>query len=69
MVREGPPLRLEDLAVDGRDLIGLGLKPGPRFGQILQRLMDEVLKDPELNTREQLLELLTSSELREEEGL
>jgi tRNA nucleotidyltransferase (CCA-adding enzyme) len=66
MVQEGPPLRLEDLAVDGRDLIGLGLRPGPRFGHILQQLMDVVLKDPDLNTREQLLKLVTSSEFAEE---
>jgi hypothetical protein len=68
--REGaPPLRLEDLAVNGRDLIAQGLKPGPQFGGILSRLMDHVLEDPELNTKEALLTLVPElARAEEEEG-
>jgi tRNA nucleotidyltransferase (CCA-adding enzyme) len=55
-----PPLSLEALAVDGRDLIRQGLKPGPLFGGILDRLMDQVLEDPDLNDRETLLSLVPS---------
>jgi len=51
-----PPLAISDLAVDGRDLIGLGLRPGPRFGEILSALLELVLADPALNVRERLLE-------------
>ncbi len=51
-----PPLEIGDLAVDGRDLIGLGLRPGPRFGEILSALLELVLADPTLNQRERLLE-------------
>ncbi len=54
----GHPLRLEELAVNGRDLIGLGLKPGPHFGQILEGLMDRVLANPSLNLRDELLRLV-----------
>ena len=61
-----PPLKLEDLAVNGRDLIAQGLKPGPRFGGILSRLMDRVLEDPGLNTRESLLSLVP--DMVQEEG-
>jgi len=43
------------LAIGGRDLIALGMDPGPAMGQVLQTLLDEVIEDPELNTRETLL--------------
>jgi hypothetical protein len=46
-----------DLAVDGSDLIRSGLKPGPRFGRILDGLLERVLEDPSANRRETLLEL------------
>jgi tRNA nucleotidyltransferase (CCA-adding enzyme) len=51
------PHRLADLAVDGSDLIELGFAPGPRLGRALEELLDEVVEEPELNTREQLLDL------------
>jgi tRNA nucleotidyltransferase (CCA-adding enzyme) len=60
-LRAGIPLRVEDLALNGRDLIALGLKPGPRFGEILEDLMDRVLQDPSLNTRDRLEELVESA--------
>lgn len=50
-----PPLAVGDLALDGRDLIRLGLEPGPRFGEILEGLLDWVLDDPTRN-RAELLE-------------
>jgi tRNA nucleotidyltransferase (CCA-adding enzyme) len=48
-LREGHALWEEDLALDGKDLISMGLKPGPRFGEILAHLLDRVLEDPSLN--------------------
>ena len=53
-----PPLRVEELALNGRDLIAWGLEPSPRFGEILDHLMDRVLEDPSLNTRDRLMELV-----------
>jgi tRNA nucleotidyltransferase (CCA-adding enzyme) len=50
------PHRLADLAVDGSDLIGLGYREGPELGRMLDSLLDAVVDDPSLNTREQLLE-------------
>lgn len=47
--------RLRDLAVGGDDLIGLGYTPGPEIGRTLRSLLDEVVKDPALNTRGALL--------------
>ena len=47
---------LKTLAVTGKDLIGLGMKPGKELGEMLQRLLEHVLEYPEHNTREFLLE-------------
>jgi tRNA nucleotidyltransferase/poly(A) polymerase len=49
------PHRLHDLAIDGNDLIELGFKPGPQLGRVLNELLDAVVDEPALNTREQLL--------------
>jgi tRNA nucleotidyltransferase/poly(A) polymerase len=49
------PHRLADLAVDGSDLIELGYGEGPELGRALDSLLDAVVDDPSLNTREQLL--------------
>jgi tRNA nucleotidyltransferase (CCA-adding enzyme) len=48
------PLGRGDLAVTGRDLQALGAS-GPRIGELLSALLDRVLDDPALNTREALL--------------
>lgn len=49
------PVTLKELAVDGRDLIKAGMKPGPGLGKTLKELMDLVLDDPKRNTKEELL--------------
>ena len=54
----GAPFSVSDLAVDGRDLIELGLSEGPELGRILSRLLDRVIKEPALNERETLLALV-----------
>jgi tRNA nucleotidyltransferase (CCA-adding enzyme) len=50
------PHRLQDLAIDGGDLIELGYTEGPELGRTLDALLDAVVDEPALNTREQLLE-------------
>jgi tRNA nucleotidyltransferase/poly(A) polymerase len=50
------PHRLADLAVDGSDLLGLGYRPGPELGRTLERLLDDVIENPDVNRREWLLE-------------
>src|SRR2546427_287034 len=49
------PLTLQDLAVDGNDLIAAGVRPGPDVGEALERLLGEVLEDPSRNTKQYLL--------------
>ena len=48
------PLTLQDLAVNGSDLLAAGVRAGPGVGETLQRLLAEVLEDPARNTREYL---------------
>lgn len=50
-------LSLKDLAINGYDLIEQGMRPGPALGRILNLLLEAVLDHPELNERDQLLEL------------
>ena len=50
------PHRLADLAVDGNDLIALGLEPGPQLGRVLHDLLHDVVEDPALNTKDVLLD-------------
>ena len=48
---------LKDLKVNGADLMGIGVKPGPSMGAVLRELFETVVNDPELNTKEKLLEI------------
>ncbi len=49
------PVELADLAVDGEDLKNAGVPRGPRLGAVLRALMDAVIENPALNTRDTLL--------------
>jgi len=50
-------LSLKELAIDGSDLLKAGFSQGPHIGKVLNRLLDAVIDDPELNRRDKLLEL------------
>ncbi len=50
------PFSIKDLAIDGTDIMKeLNIKPGPKIGDILQKLFEEVDEDLEKNTKEYLL--------------
>lgn len=49
---------LKTLAVTGSDLIQAGMKPGKELGETLNKMLEIVLDDPAMNTKEKLLELL-----------
>jgi tRNA nucleotidyltransferase/poly(A) polymerase len=53
----GLPLDVTDLAVSGRDLMELGVEEGPAVGLLLDELHAQALENPDLNHREELLEL------------
>lgn len=73
MIREvtRDPINVGMLKIDGKRLMEMGEKPGPRIGYILHALLEEVLEKPEKNTLEYLdprvisLQLLPDAELRE----
>jgi tRNA nucleotidyltransferase (CCA-adding enzyme) len=54
--QRGDPLTRSDLAITGVDLQNLGAS-GPEIGRALATLLDRVLQEPSLNTRERLLAL------------
>ena len=56
MLEKKQCVSLKTLAVTGRDLIAMGMKPGRELGDMLQKLLELVLEHPEQNTREQLRE-------------
>jgi tRNA nucleotidyltransferase (CCA-adding enzyme) len=58
-IEEGSALSTQDLAVGGNDVIAhLDGGAGPAVGQILRELLDRVLEDPSLNTRDKLMPLV-----------
>lgn len=50
-------LTLKDLAVNGNDLISIGIPSGKQLGIILKELMNVVLEDPTQNNKEALLKI------------
>lgn len=57
LVAESNVFGLKDMAVNGTDLMTtLQLTPGPIIGQLLNQLLEKVLDDSSLNTKEKLLE-------------
>jgi len=56
----GEPVSRGTLAVRGDDLLAAGVARGPEIGRLLDRLLDAVLADPALNSRDRLLALVAS---------
>jgi putative nucleotidyltransferase with HDIG domain len=54
---ESSAFTLKDLAVSGKDLIAIGIKPGKKIGIILNELLETVLDDPAQNNRETLIHI------------
>lgn len=58
ILQTNEPLKIKDLKLTGEDLIlELNIKPGKIIGEILNYLLDKILKDPSLNSKEALLAL------------
>ncbi|GAI82762.1 unnamed protein product, partial [marine sediment metagenome] len=51
ILQEKPPVSLENLAVNGKDLIELGYKEGKELGKILKKLLEIIIDRPELNKK------------------
>jgi tRNA nucleotidyltransferase (CCA-adding enzyme) len=52
------PISVKQLAVNGYDLMELGVKQGKRMGEILNKLLQIVMEDPKSNNKELLLEIV-----------
>lgn len=53
-------LKISDLKINGQDLMDLGIPKGPEIGEILDKMLEAVLDDPMLNTKEKLIEIANS---------
>ncbi|MDR2952876.1 MAG: CCA tRNA nucleotidyltransferase [Treponema sp.] len=64
VLAKGRAFSIKDLAVSGKDLMAIGVKPGKTMGALLRALLETVLDDPAQNTREKLLEIAGNSNLK-----
>ena len=53
------PYRLKDLAVTGNDIMALEIR-GTEVGRVMDELLDKVMQNPEINTKEKLLDIAIS---------
>ncbi|MBO4320590.1 MAG: HD domain-containing protein, partial [Treponema sp.] len=53
---EKSAMSIKDLAVNGNDLLSLGIPSGKAMGAILKELFETVTDSPDMNSREKLLE-------------
>ncbi|MBR3644510.1 MAG: hypothetical protein IKN57_13520, partial [Parasporobacterium sp.] len=52
------PYTIGQLAVTGNDLKKEGISEGTRIGETLQRLLDQVIVEPDKNTKEDLISMI-----------
>ncbi|MCR5337319.1 MAG: CCA tRNA nucleotidyltransferase [Lachnospiraceae bacterium] len=57
VITEQQCFTIKDLAVDGKDLMTLGYKPGKKLGIELAALLEIVLENPEANEKDNLLRI------------
>ncbi len=57
-------LSLKQLAVTGKDLMDAGMKPGKELGTVLNRMLEDVIDEPDLNCREVLMERFAQGRYR-----
>ena len=54
---------LKNLAINGRDLIDIGIEPGKEIGIILDKLLEKVIDKPELNEKSILLDKVKNTKI------
>ncbi len=57
IINRKEPLSVKDLAVNGKDLIGIGYREGKEMGETLAWLLETVMEYPDMNTKEQLMQM------------
>ncbi|MFH1710201.1 MAG: CCA tRNA nucleotidyltransferase [bacterium] len=59
ILKEQNALHIKDLAINGNDVMKtLGIKPGPKIGEVLNDLLERTLENPGLNTKPRLIKLI-----------
>jgi tRNA nucleotidyltransferase (CCA-adding enzyme) len=67
IIGTGQPLFVEDLALNGKDLIALGLKPGPEFKTIISNMLGIVVHDPSKNTKAWLTDFINRNYINKQQ--
>ncbi|AUN03791.1 CCA tRNA nucleotidyltransferase [Clostridium botulinum] len=57
---EKQPLTIKDLDINGYDLMKLGINQGKEIGIMLNKLLDIILENPNLNNKEDLIKIVES---------
>ena len=53
---------IKQLSINGSDLMAAGVPKGRQIGEMLEKALDAVMREPEMNTKEKLFELLELKE-------
>ncbi|MCR5468825.1 MAG: CCA tRNA nucleotidyltransferase [Lachnospiraceae bacterium] len=61
IINDGDCLIIKDLAINGKDLMALGIPQGAGIGEMLAKCLDAVLDNPKMNTRDELLSFVKNS--------
>lgn len=57
------PISMKTLAISGKDILDLEIKDGKKIKEILEKSLDIVLKNPELNQKNYLLKLIEEEKI------
>lgn len=60
ILSEKQPLTIKDLDINGHDLMKLGINQGKEIGIMLNKLLDIILENPNLNNKEDLIKIVES---------
>ncbi len=58
IIANGDCIAKNQMAVKGADLKAVGVEPGKVMGEVIDRMFEEVLKNPEMNDKDKLLKLI-----------
>ncbi|NIZ46923.1 CCA tRNA nucleotidyltransferase [Entomospira nematocerorum] len=56
IIQANPTIQIQQLAINGSDLVAIGVPVGKQIGELLQQLLELVLEDPEFNTKTHLMQ-------------
>lgn len=60
ILASGECYTIKGLAIDGKDIVAQGIKPGKQVGDSLQKALAYVIENPHSNNKQHLLEIITN---------